>query len=103
MNDILTQMVEALKAYGLPGLLAALTILVIVFIARKSGLIVTGDQARIANVVIAAILAALSGDPAAETALLTVLTSVLASVIYELLKLVSPKSITAYPEKSQRG
>ena len=92
MTDILNQMVEALKTFGLPGLLGALGILVLVFIARKSGLIVTGDQARIANVVIAAILAALSGDPAAETALMTVLTSVLASVIYELLKLVNTKT-----------
>jgi hypothetical protein len=93
MTDLLNQMVEALRAFGLPGLLGALGILAIVFIARKSGLIVSGDQARIANIVVAAILAALSGGPAAETALMTVLTSVLASVIYELLKMIQTKAV----------
>lgn len=84
-------LIEALKAFGLPGLIAATFILAAVFLARRAGLIVNGDQARIANIVLAAILAGLSGDPAAETALMAALSSVLAALMYELIKLAAGK------------
>ena len=82
----LTQLVEALKAFGLPGILGALIVLIGVFLARKSGLVATGDHARLANVILSAILFGLSGNPAAQTALESVIASVLAGLAYELLQ-----------------
>jgi hypothetical protein len=78
--------VDVAKSYGLLGVAIAAFILVAVYLARRSGLVVTGDQARIANLVLGAILAGLSGDPAADTALTAVLSSLLAALMYELLK-----------------
>jgi len=75
-------LVDALSAFGVPGLIAALIILIGVFTAKKSGLVATGDQARIANVVLSAILAGLSGNPQAESALTAVLSSLLAALAY---------------------
>lgn len=82
----LTQLVETLKAFGTPGLFVVLIVLVGVFLARKSGLVATGNQARVANVILSAILFGLSGDPAAQTALESVIASVLAGLAYELLQ-----------------
>lgn len=79
-------LVEVLQAFGLPGLLAAFVILLGVFLAKQSGLVATGDQARIANVVLSAILAGLSGNPLAEGALMAVLSSLLAALAFEAIK-----------------
>lgn len=79
-------LVDALSAFGLPGLLAALVILIGVYVAKRSGLVATGNQARIANVVLSAILFGLSDNPQSEGALLAVLSSLLAALAYEGLK-----------------
>lgn len=70
-------------AFGLPGLLAAAVILIGVILAKISGLVATGNQARIANLVLSAILAGLSGNPQSEGALLAVLSSLLAALAFE--------------------
>jgi hypothetical protein len=75
-----------LSHFGLTGLFLALVILAGVFIARKVGLVASGDQARFANVLLSAILYGLSENPQSEGALLAVLSSLLASLMYELLK-----------------
>ena len=82
-------LVDTLQAFGLPGLLAALVILVGVFIAKKSGLVATGDQARIANVILSAVLFGLGDNPQSEGALMAVLASLLASLAYELIKYIA--------------
>ena len=79
-------LLEALKAYGLPGLAIGAAILVLVFFARRAGLAVNGDIARIANLVLGAILASLNNDPEVQKALLAALSSILAGLAYELLK-----------------
>lgn len=79
-------LVDVLSAFGLPGLLAALVILIGVFVARQSGLVATGNQARIANLVLSVIIAGLSDNPMAEGALLAVLSSLLAALAFEGLK-----------------
>ena len=79
-------LIDALQAFGLPGLGAVAVILVAVFAAKKGGLVATGDQARIANVVMSAILFGLSGDPAAESGLNAALASVLSALAYEAIK-----------------
>jgi len=79
-------LVEALKAYGVPGLLIALAVLVSVFLARESGLVVSGNMARLANVALSAVLSGLSGAPEADRAVLAALSSLMAALAYEALK-----------------
>ncbi len=76
-------LLEALSAFGLPGVLAALVILVGVYVARVSGLVATGNQARIANIVLGAILFGLSANPQAEGALMAAISSMLAGLAHE--------------------
>jgi hypothetical protein len=79
-------LVDALAAFGWQGLAFAAVILIGVFVAKRSGLVATGDQARIANVILAAVLAGLGDNPLSEGALMAVLSSLLAALAYELIK-----------------
>ena len=79
-------LVDTLQAFGLPGLIAAAIILIGVFIAKRVGLVVTGNQARIANVIISAAVYALGDNPQSEGALLAVLSSLLAALAFEAIK-----------------
>ena len=85
-------LVEALSEFGLAGVIAALVILLGVFAAKKSGLVATGDHARLANIVLSAILYGLADSPEAETALLAVISSVLAGLVYQALDYAGSKS-----------
>lgn len=76
-------LVEALKSFGLPGIFAALAILIIVFVAKRAGLVATGDHARIANLLVSAAIYALGDNPQAEGALMAVISSLLAALSYE--------------------
>jgi len=82
----LQSLVAALTAFGWQGLVFALVILIGVFIGRKAGLVATGDHARLANIILSAILFGLSGDPSAQTALESVMASLVAALVYEGLK-----------------
>lgn len=84
-------LLDTLQAFGLPGLLAALVILLGVFVAKRAGLVATGDQARIANVVLSAVLFGLGDNPQSEGALMAVLSSLLAALAYELIKFIGAK------------
>ena len=89
--DPISPMLEVAREFGLYGLLATLVILAGVYAARKAGIVATGNQARIANIVLSAILYGLSGEPAAESALMAALTSIVAGLVYELLKWLGSK------------
>lgn len=85
--NVFEQLFELMKAAGLPGLLVALVVLVGVFLARRGGLVVTGNQARLANLIIAVIAAGL--DPAnadAENLMVAVIGSIASALMYELFK-----------------
>ena len=84
-------LIEALQGFGLPGLGVAALVLVGVFLAKRGGLVATGNQARFANILLAAILSGLSGDPAAESALNAALASVLSALAYEGIRFLSDK------------
>ena len=77
---------DTLSAFGIPGMIAVLVILLLVGLAKKSGIVATGNQARLANIVLSAILFGLGSDPSAETALMTAIASVLAGLAFELVK-----------------
>lgn len=86
-------LIDALSAFGLPGLLAALVILIGVYVAKKSGLVATGNQARIANVILSAILYGLGNNPQSESALLAVLSSLLAALAFTGLEWLGNKQL----------
>ncbi len=75
-------LVDALAAFGWQGLVFAALILIGVFLARKVGLVVTGNQARIANLLLSAALYGLGSNPEAEAGLMAVLSSLLAALAF---------------------
>ncbi len=87
------QLLEAFTALniGWQALVYVAIILIGVYAARKAGLVATGNQARLANVILAAVLAGLSENPQSEGALLAVLSSVLAALAHEGLQKVGSK------------
>lgn len=85
-------LVDALSAFGVPGMIATAVILIGIYAAKKGGLVATGNQARIANVVLGAILFGLGDNPQAEGALLAVLSSILAALAFTLLEWLGSKS-----------
>lgn len=87
----LQTLVNALSSFGLPGAFAALVILVGVFFARKSGIVATGNHARLANIILSAILYGLNGSADSENALHSVLASILAGLAFELLNWTTKK------------
>jgi hypothetical protein len=81
--DILNQFVQTLQAAGLPGLLFAVLVLTGVFAAKRGKLVVTGDQARIANLALGVISAVLAPGADSEKALTGAIASVLSALVYE--------------------
>ena len=81
-------LVDVLSQFGLPGLIAAALILITVYIAKRTGLVASANQARIANVVLAAIIYGLS-NPSSEGALLAVLSALLAALAHKGLSLIT--------------
>lgn len=84
--EIFQQLVDLLvNQFGIAGLIASAIILLGVYLAKRAGLVANGDHARIANVVLGAVLQGLGDNPLAESALMAVLSSVLAGLAFELL------------------
>lgn len=74
-----------LTELGLPGILIALAVLVGVFLAKRSGLVVKGDHARAANLVLAAILSGLAETSSVdERAIVAAIASITSALIFEL-------------------
>ncbi len=90
MNPI-QSLVDALSAFGVPGVLTAVGILIAVFLAKRSGLVATGNQARMANLILSALLYGLSDNPDAEKAIMALLASLLAALSFTALEWVSSK------------
>ena len=88
----LSQFVEALASFGLPGLFVALVILVGVYFARQVGIVATGDHARLANLILGAVLYGLNGTADSETALHSVLASLLAALAFQGIQYLGSKA-----------
>lgn len=62
-------------------------VLLVVFGLNKSGLVITGDHKRLANVVLSILLAGVSLlDPAANDVIVAAIASLGSAVAYELIK-----------------
>ena len=88
----LTALVEAFASFGWTGLLVALVILVGVFAARKVGIVATGNHARLANVILGAVLYGLNGTTDSETALHSVLAPLLAALAFQGIQYLASKA-----------
>lgn len=86
------ELIRAAGEFGPTGLALALVVLVLVYAARLGGLVVDGKWARIANIVLSAVLAGLNPlDPAATETLVAVIASIASALIYEALKYAGEK------------
>ena len=77
----LQTLVDLFSSFGVNGLIASAVILVLIYVAKRSGLVATSDQARLANVILAAVIYGLN-DPSSESALMAVLSAVIASLAH---------------------
>jgi len=88
----LQQFLEAFAALGLgwKGLLFVVAVLGGVYGAKKGGLVATGDQARLANIVLALIMGVLTGN-VEEGAIISAISSIGSALLFELLSFVGSK------------
>lgn len=86
------QFVSIASSFGWQGLSLAIIVLVLVYVARINGLVVNGANARIANVVLSAILSGLNPlDPSAEQAIVAVIASLGSALLYEFIRFAQKK------------
>ena len=78
---------ELVKANGLEGLFMGFVVLLAVYGLNKSGLVITGNQKRVANVALSLLLAGVSLlDPAANDVIVASIATLGSSVAYELIR-----------------
>lgn len=86
------ELVKTATELGLPGILIALVVIVGVFLAKRGKLVITGNQARIANIVLSAILSGLDpSKPIDERAIIAAIASISSALIFELYKALEQK------------
>jgi len=84
----LEQFFELAKGYGVEGLVVALVVLVLVYLAKFSGLVKNGNVARIVNVIFAVVLGGYQfGDN--ESAFVSVIASIGSALLYTLIERIS--------------
>jgi hypothetical protein len=89
--DQFQNLVDVLKeAFGIYGLIAALLILLTVYIAKRAGLVMTSEQAVIANLVFGVVIQGLGDNPLAEGAMLALISSLLAALAHVVLEQIKP-------------
>lgn len=90
----LTALIEALKNAGVPGLVFGLLVLVAVYIAKYSGIVISGNTARLANLVLSALLAGLgtNGGSSNET-LVAGIAALSSALVHELLERITQKKL----------
>lgn len=74
------------SSFGFTGVAVSAVIFLLILILRASGVVATGNHARIANLALSVILSGLSEDPAQQTALMAALMSVLSALMYEFVR-----------------
>ena len=78
---------ELVKANGSQGLFVGFAVLVLVLGLNKSGVVITGEQKRFANIVLSLLLAGVSlVDPAQGNVVAAAIASLGSAVAYELIR-----------------
>jgi len=81
----MSELVDFAQTLGLPGVLVALVVIVGVFLAKRGGLVVNGNTARLANVILAAILSGLADTGSTdERAIVAAIASIVSALLFEL-------------------
>jgi len=89
MNDFL----QLVLNNGVEGLVAGFGVLLLVYAVSKGGIAVTGNQKRIANVVLSVLLAGVSIlEPQADEVVVAALASVVSALAYEFVRFLAQKS-----------
>ena len=84
-------LLDLFAGFGWQGLGVVGVILGAVVVAKKSGVVATGNQARAASIILAAVMQGLADNPESETAMLTVLSVVLAGLAHNALEWLGDK------------
>lgn len=80
----LDQFVELAKSQGVTGVIVALIVLVLIYLAKFGGLIKNGNVARVVNVVLAVLFGGYQfGDE--KSAFVTVIASIVSSLLFTLI------------------
>lgn len=84
------QFVALAGEFGWQGLALAVIVLALVYVGRVNGLVINGQWARVANVVLSTILSGLDPlNPQAPEALVAVIASLGSALLYEFIQFAS--------------
>ena len=94
----LEQFLELVKANGIEGLVIGLVVLVLVFAASAFKLTITGNQKRLANLILSLLLGgvALSGTTE-DAAIVSAIASLASAGLYELIQWAARRSLPVPP------
>lgn len=87
-----TDFLKLAGEFGVQGLLFALVVFVLVYVARMNGLVIDGKWARFANVVLATVLTGLDPlQPQMEESIVAVIASLGSALLYEFIQFATKK------------
>lgn len=83
----MNEFVNLVLSNGVEGLVAGLVVLLAVYSLSFSGVVVTGDQKRVANVVLSILLAGVSiVNPESQDVIVTAIASISSALLYEIIR-----------------
>lgn len=84
--------IALVQTNGVEGLIVGLAVLLVVFALSKSKVVVTGDQKRLANIVLSILLGGVSIlNPEANEVVVSAIASVASALVYELIRYLNSK------------
>lgn len=94
MSDFLA----LVQAAGIPGLITGLVVLLAVYGLSASGVVVTGDQKRLANVILSILLAGVSlFNPDSVEVVTAGIASLASALVYEFIRFLASKQVAKKP------
>lgn len=94
MSDFLT----VVQGAGVPGLITGLVVLLAVFGLSYGGVVVTGDQKRVANIVLSILLSGVSLLNPSSTEVVTAgIASLASALVYEFVRFLASKQKKSTP------
>jgi len=88
----MSEFIALVQANGIEGLATGLAVLILVFALAKSGVVVTGDAKRKANLVLSILLGGVSIlNPEASEVIVGAIASVASALAYELIRYLGTK------------
>ena len=89
----MAEFIALVQTNGVEGLVVGLAVLITVFALSKSGVVVTGDNKRRANMVLSILLSGVSIlNPEAGEVVVGAIASVASALVYELIRYLNTKA-----------